>query len=178
MRRTAAAVVSLVLAAVTGCGSPSPEAAPSCTQVARVALVAQTVPTAAYLPCVRTLPPGWTAAGFDARDGRTNFALLSDRADGRPVQIRLLRRCTLSGASAEPPRSVGVRTYLRVRSIAPRYAGTFYDVFAGGCVSYALDFPRGAHLALVDELLSTVELLPRRQLRNDLRDRLGAELDP
>jgi hypothetical protein len=179
MRRVVAAAVPLVLvAALSGCGSLEPEAAPSCGQVVRLALVAQSVPTAAYLPCVRTLPPGWTAAGFEARDGRTTVSLLSDRAEGRRVQVRLQHRCTVAGASAEPPRSVGVRTYLRVNSITPRYSGTFYDVFAGGCVSYSLDFPRGGHIALVDELLSSVDLLPRRQLRVDLREQLGAELDP
>jgi hypothetical protein len=177
MKRVALLVPLLLAAGLSGC-SASPQTAPGCDQDVRMALVAQSVPTAAYLPCLESLPPGWQPTGFEARDGHTRIALLSDRAGGREVVVRLQRRCEVRGASPEPPRSVGGRTYLRVRSITPRYAGTLYDVFAGGCVRYDLDFPRGPHLALVDDLLTIVDLVPRRQLRLDVRSRLGAELDP
>lgn len=177
MKRAAVLLPLLLVAGLSGCGA-SPQLAPRCDQEVRLALVAQSVPTAAYLPCLGSLPAGWETTGFAARDGRTRIALLSDRAGGREVVVLLQRRCDVRGASPEPPRSIGGRTYLRVRSIAPRYAGTLYDVFAGGCVRYDLDFPRGPHLALVDDLLATVDLVPRRQLRLDVRARLGAELDP
>ena len=63
-------------------------------------------------------------------------------------------------------------------SITPRYTGTLSDVFPGGCVTYAFDFVRGPHIALMEELGAAVGLYSRRQLRLDLQDRLGVELDP
>ena len=41
----------------------------------------------------------------------------------------------MRGASPEPPRTIGGRTYLRLERISPRYTGTLYDVFPGGCVT-------------------------------------------
>jgi hypothetical protein len=178
-RRTATSLAGAVLlaASVTACGSAL-ASAPACTASTRLALVAQSVPTAAYVPCVADLPAGWTVTSFAAQDGRTDFSLLSDRAEGRAVDVRLTERCSLAGATPEPPRTVGGRTYLRLDSIAPRYAGTLYDVFPGGCVSYRFDFARGPHIALMEGLLESVDLLPRRQLRLDLRRQLDVELDP
>jgi len=164
-------------ALVSGC-DPVPSAVPRCSDPVRLALVAQSVPTAGYVPCVRQLPAGWQVTDFDAARGGTAFSLLSDRTDGRPVEVRLAPRCSVTGASPQPPRTAGGRTYLRLRSITPRYAGTRLDVFPGGCVTYRFDFPRGPHIALMDDLLVAVDLLPRRELRLRLRQRLDAELDP
>jgi hypothetical protein len=178
-RRVAApAAAGLLLAgSLSGCSSVSPTV-PTCSAATRLALVAQSVPGAAYVPCLVELPPGWTVTRFDAERAGTTFSLLSDRAEGRTVDVRLADRCRVAGATPEPPRTVGGRTYLRLSSIAPRYAGTLFDVFPGGCVSYRFDFGRGSHIALMEELLTTVDLVPRRQLRLDVREQLGQELDP
>ena len=167
----------VVGALLSGCGSLAP-AAPRCSDPVRLAVVAQSVPTAGYVPCVEQLPAGWQVTEFRAERGGTSFSLLSDRAEGRPVDVRLSRRCSVSGAAPQPPRTAGGRTYLRLRSITPRYAGTRLDVFPGGCVTYRFDFVRGPHIALMDELLVAVELVPRRELRLQLRQQLDAELDP
>jgi hypothetical protein len=151
---------------------------PGCDDAARLTLVAQSVPTSSYVPCLAELPDGWSVTRFDAARGETGFELLSDRADERSVLVRLRRRCSTADASPEPPRTLGGRTYLRLGSISPRYAGTLLDVFPGGCVTYRFDFARGPHLALMEELLASVDLLPRRQLRLELRRDLDLELDP
>lgn len=178
-RHAAAATVGALLLSgvLAGCGSEA-ATAPRCTSVTRLALVAQSVPSAAYLPCVVDLPPGWTVTRFEAERGGTTIALLSDRAEGREVDVRLSTRCDVAAATPEPPRTVGGRTYLRLRSIAPRYAGMLYDVFPGGCVRYRFDFARGPHIPLMEELFTAVDLVPRRELRLHLREQLGQELDP
>jgi hypothetical protein len=175
----AAVLCALLLLAggASGCGSVEPKV-PGCGEAVRLALVAQSVPTATYVPCLTELPAGWSVTRFDAVRGGTSFGLLSDRADGRPVEVRLQRRCATTGASPEPPRTAGGRTYLLLDSISPRYAGTLLHVFPGGCVTYRFDFARGPHLALMEELFVTVDLLPRRQLRLELRRDLDLELDP
>jgi hypothetical protein len=178
IRRGAALCVALLMAvSASGCSSVK-RTVPGCDEAARLALVAQSVPTSSYVPCLADLPAGWSVTRFDAARGGTVFELLSDRADERPVLVRLGRRCSTAGASPEPPRTAGGRTYLRLASVSPRYAGTLLDVFPGGCVTYRFDFARGPHLVLMEELLATVDLLPRRQLRLELRRDLDVELDP
>lgn len=179
VRRDVAVLAALLLPAtlLTGCSSVTPSV-PTCSDVERLTLVAQSVPGAAYVPCLDHLPTGWTVTRFLAERGGTTFSLLSDRANGRPVDVRYERRCDVSGAAPAPPRTVGGRTYLRLQRISPRYTGRLYDVFPGGCVTYDVDLERGPHIALMEDLLGAVRLVPRRELRVELRHQLGEELDP
>ena len=176
-RAAVVCAVLLVTGSASGCSSVDPTV-PGCDQAVRLTLVAQSVPTSSYVPCLADLPAGWSVTRFDAARGGTAFDLLSDRADDRPVEVRLRRHCSTTNASPEPPRTPGGRTYLRLAGISPRYAGTLLDVFPGGCVTYRFDFARGPHLGLMEELLATVDLLPRRQLRLELRRDLDLELEP
>ena len=169
------AVVALV--GGTGCG-PAAEAVPGCGSLRRLAVVAQAVPTASYVPCLDDLEEGWTAEGFDVRRGRAEFRLEPGRAGGRAVEVVLSGRCDVVGAVPTRPRAEGVRTSIRLASIAPRYAGTLADAFPGGCVTYRFDFRRGPHIPLMEELQSAVALLSRQQLRLELRRELDVELDP
>ena len=176
MRRVVAGV--LLLLSLVACGIGASTATPGCASTQRLALVAQSVPAASYLPCVRPLPEGWRSTAFDARTGSTRMTLLSDRSGGRPVDVVLQRRCDVAGASLATPHVDGVRTYVRLRSIAPTYAGSMYDVFPGGCVRYEFAFPRGPHIPLMEQLSAAVGLVRRADVRRDLHRELGVELDP
>jgi hypothetical protein len=171
------AAAAVVAVSATGCGSVPP-AAPTCTANSRLAIVAQSVTGAAYVPCIRTLPTGWEVVGFHVARGHTNFRLLSDRAGGRPVAVSLRAHCSIAGATPTTPRADGVRTYLRLTSVSPRYAGTMSDVFPGGCVTYEFDFSRGPHIGLMEDLTTAVGLFSRRELKFALHRDLGVELDP
>ena len=128
-------------AALTGCTS-SGDAMPRCTDPLRLAIVAQSVPSASYLPCIRDLPPGWTTSNFAPAQDGTSFLLNSDRSPAEPVVVELATACRFrfSGASPSPARAPGVLSYIRLDSIRPRFAGRLYDVFPGGCVTYSFDF--------------------------------------
>jgi hypothetical protein len=180
-RRVRAALICAVvvlLSGPVGCTAVSSVAAPSCTAQGRVALIAQSVPAASYVPCLNELPRGWSSSRFVASRGHARFSLLSDRADGRVVQVEITPGCETAGSTPVTPRADGVRTSIRLRSISPRYAGVLYDVFGGGCISYRFDFARGPHITLMEDLESAVGLVSRRQLRLDLLHQLGVELDP
>ena len=168
----------LLLTGTAGCGLSAETATPRCTSFERLGIVAQSVPTAAYVACLRALPEGWRATGFSVSNGRSSFTLLSDRSRGHPVAVLLTRRCDIADASVATPRVEGVRSYVRLTSVDPLYAGDLYDVFPGGCVRYSFAFPRGPHIPLMEELTSAVGLVARRDLRQHLRERLGVELDP
>jgi hypothetical protein len=171
------AVMLTACAGLAGCATTG-GAVPGCGDPLRLAVVAQSVPTASYLPCIHGLPPGWDTSGFDpTRDG-TGFLLNSDRSPGRSVTVRLTAACNVSGASPSPPRAPGVLTYTWLDSISPRFAGTLYDIFPGGCVSYRFDFGSGSQIELMEQLEQAVGLYPRQQLRLVLRQELGVELNP
>jgi hypothetical protein len=151
---------------------------PGCGAWERLGLIAQSVPSAGYLPCVATTPPGWSSGGLVVRESGTTFDLLSDRAQGRAVVVTFSRTCSAAGATPIPPRTTGGRSLLRLRSIEPRYAGTLFDVFPGGCVTYRFDFDRDQHIALIAELEQAVGFVSRDALRLELHRRLGVELGP
>jgi hypothetical protein len=175
---TLLAVLVLGAAAMlTGCAS-SGDSVPGCGKPLGLAIVAQSVPSASYLPCIRALPPGWTTAGFSATQDGTSFLLNSDRSAGHPVTVRLTTACRISGASPSPARAPGVLTYTRLDSIRARFAGRLYDVFPGGCVTYAFDFSQGSQIALMEQFEQAIGLYPRQQLRLVLKRELGLELNP
>ena len=155
---------ALVLAAA-GCARGGELARPPCEGGERLALLAQAMPGAAYVPCVAEVPEGWSFSSLEVDSTGASFALSADAAGGADVRIELVDGCDVTGATPNPPRAEGVRTWLRLRSVDPRFAGTLSDTFAGGCVTYDFDFPRGPHIELVEELQESVQLFPRRQLR-------------
>jgi hypothetical protein len=172
------AVVTLGAAAtLAGCAA-SGGIVPGCGDPLRLAIIAQSVPSASYLPCIRGLAPGWDTSGFDPTQDGTSFLLNSDRSPGRPVTVRLAATCDVSGASPSPPRAPSVLTYTRLDSISPRFTGTLYDVFPGGCVSYRFDFAPGSQIALAEQFKDAIGLYPRQQLRLVLKQKLGVDLNP
>lgn len=172
-----AAVMCAAAAALTGCGAQA-GTVPGCGDPLKLAIIAQSVSGASYIPCINELPEGWGTSGFEPASGGTSFTLDSDRSPGRPVTVRLSARCATGGASPSPPRAPGVLSYTRLTSISPRFAGALYDVFPGGCVSYQFDFTLGEHIALMEQFQSAVGLYPVQQLRLVLKQKLGVEISP
>jgi len=171
---TLAAVLLLAVVMLVGCESVSGEA-PQCRADQRLALVAQSVPTASYVPCVASTPAGWRSRDFRAESGEAAFQLASDRAS-QPVEVKFRVSCRVGHATPIAPRADGARTYVRLDSIAPQYAGTLYDVFPGGCVTYRFDFQRGAHIQLMEDFQGSIELFSRRELRLRLKRDTGIRL--
>jgi hypothetical protein len=176
--------VAVVAASLGGCGTlaqtgPPPE----CEAGRRLALLAQAVPSASFVPCVvedELRPAGWSYGSSDVERGRARFWLDSDRGGLKAVEVELAAHCDTRGASADRTRSVdGVQRYLRVSSVSARMAGTAYDEFDGGCVSYHFDFARNAAAnELFQGFQGMVGLFPRDELRDALHDDLGLDLDP
>ncbi len=173
--RVAALVVAAVLATANCAGREA--TAPSCDATSRLALVAQSMPDASYVPCIADLPTGWSFVEAEIDRGGTTIRLESDRAD-RPIVVTLRPSCEIGVARPIQPSEEGTRTYQRVDSIDPRYAGAFLDLFPGGCVETRYDFERGPHVASITELQRAIDLVSRRQLRQDLERELGVDLDP
>ena len=176
-RYTLAATLAVTASVLTSCTTVA-GTVPDCDPAPRLGVVAQSVPGASYVPCIRQLNEDWTTRSFRAGRGGTRFTLVPHRPGGRPVHVEFASGCDVTDAVPATPRAEGVRTSIHLRAITPRYTGTLVDVFAGGCVTYRFDFARGPHIALMEQLGSTVGLLPRRELRLELQDQLGVDLDP
>jgi hypothetical protein len=170
-------LATLLLAFSLAACADAETAAPTCDRSQRVAIVAQSVPTASFVPCIAELPAGWSVRTFAARRSGTDLVLRSDRAHD-DVEVRFRRTCDVRSATPMAPRDDGVRTYVELDAVSPDYAGRMLDVFPGGCVTYEFAFERGPHITLVDDLRVAVGLQARRELRRELREDIGADLDP
>jgi hypothetical protein len=76
-----------------------------------------------------------------------------------------------------PPRAAGVLADTRLPSVSPRLAGSLYDVFRGGCVSYSFNFDR-ERCTLTGQFERAAGLYRRQQLRLTLKRKPGEELGP
>jgi hypothetical protein len=146
-----------------------------------VILMAQSVPSASFVPCIgAALPLGWDFHHLIARNGAARFWLDSDRDGQQAVEVRLTESCTTSGTTEIPSDHDGMRRFERVTRINPTYAGTRYYVFDGGCltVSFSLagDDP-GEALALASQVVGVVA---RSDLQQQVHEQSGGrlELDP
>lgn len=176
VRGSVPALVLTIAITTTSCAGAG-DTMPSCEASSRLALVAQSVPGASYVPCIADLPAGWSFDEAEVNDRGTTIRLESDRAD-RPIVVALRPSCEIGDASPVAPSDEGTRTYQRVDSIDPRYAGAFIDLFPGGCIESRYDFERGAHVALIADLQRAIDVSSRRQLRQDVEGDLGIRLDP
>jgi hypothetical protein len=146
-----------------------------------VILMAQSVPTASWVPCIRTaLPLGWAFHHLDARDGSARFFLDSDRDGTQAVEVRLQASCDTTGATEIPSDREGMRRLERVRQVSPTFTGERYYVFPGGCFTVAFhldgDSP-GEALALASQVVGTVSRpVLDAQVHSDSGGRLA--LDP
>jgi hypothetical protein len=145
-----------------------------------VVLMAQSVPTATFVPCLEGVPLGWHFVDLDARNGSATFWLDSDRQGERAIEVTLTEECSTDGASEIPSDREGMRRLEKVTEVSPRYVGERFYVFEGGCITVQFMIhgeDRAEPLAVVTQGLGTV---PRHELRDLVRERSGGrlELDP
>jgi tRNA A-37 threonylcarbamoyl transferase component Bud32 len=153
--------------------------APDCGTGHTMILAAQAVPSAAFLPCIAALPPGWTTVNAEIASGRASFELDSGSlAVGGGVQfvlggqsgqlqtmtVTLTATCDMAGARQIPSGQPGLRRFERPPSLLPGYSDVRYDVFPGGCVTYRFVLAHGASAALAATIGSAVKFLPRPEL--------------
>lgn len=179
MRRRARGALVLVAmaAALPACSSSSVDV-PPCGRVGNQwILLAQSVPSATFLPCVADLPAGWLVTGARFERGSYTAWLDSDRAGIHAVRIRLTRTCDVSRAVEVPfvDAPSGVRAYERPIALSPRFIADRYVTFEGGCVTYAFNFGPSAPASLALEVQQSFDLVSRGTIRGVL-ERYGLEL--
>ena len=154
----------VVLLLLSGCATRyKSNVLPDCRNSETLVLMAQSVPSAELVPCLENLPAGWSFETIDIRNGKSFFALDSDRAGDRAVRVSLRTRCDVSGATEIVSDELGTRRYERVESVVSEYRGVRTYQFPGGCVTYQFEFARRG-LALVNEVSLAIGFASRSEV--------------
>ncbi|SFO17378.1 hypothetical protein SAMN05660359_01766 [Geodermatophilus obscurus] len=189
VRRAAVTALVGVPLLAAGCGAGAAGtigAVPACATgddaraANAVVLMAQAVPTATWVPCVESVPVGWTFAGLEAQTGSARFWLDSDRDGVHAIEVRLTAGCDTDGATEIPSERDGLRRFERVTQVTPQYLGRRHYVFPGGCVTVVFRLSgdnRGEPLALATQSLG---VLGREELAAQVHEESGGrlQLDP
>jgi hypothetical protein len=144
----------------TGCSLDETTPVPSCSDRGSVLIVAQSVPGAAFVPCIEDPGSGWEATRVHVDEDGTlmRFDLGLDAKATGDVQFAPV--CEKAGGTSIPSGIDGVHVHLVVPS------GRHY-LFDGGCVGIRIDGDAGD--AAVDALIDSVVLVQRTRLAAELR---------
>jgi hypothetical protein len=151
-----------------------------CTDMEPLWLMAQAVPSASLVPCIRSRLPGWTVANVTVNDGRSLITVDHDRAGKGAVVVRLTAACAPTGAAEVPSQMPGVRRYEQVEAHAGEFTASWYDRFPGGCVTYRLHSRTDREGRFAIEVPSLLGFTTRASLREALSQRSDGrlQLDP
>jgi len=186
VRRPALLCWLLLLAFAGGCVNSGALAEdvgrlPNCTSqpgtVRRgVLIMAQAVPSAQWLPCIRTVPPGWSFDEIRPRDGEVSMLFSSDRDGMHALTVLLRPSCDLTGATEVPSEHPEMRRFERVTRVSDGYAGERHYTFDGGCVTYRFDLRGTTRAEPVAALSESLAFLSRQKLDQMVRQVSGDRL--
>jgi hypothetical protein len=142
--------------------------------------MAQSVPTASYVPCLENMPLGWHLADVEARNDVARFWLDSDRDGVKALEVQLHESCDTSEATEIPSDRPEMSRFEQVTQVAPQYIGRRHYVFEGGCITVLFQLSgrdRTEPLAVATQAIGAV---PREVVRDHVRAQTGGrlELDP
>lgn len=169
--RSARLALALLSAGIllTGCTKFQNSSVPLCLGPGRsgsvLVLMAQAVPSAAYVPCISDFPAGWSFGGERIRNGHSEFWMNSDRAGFRAMTVLLTPDCDISQAVELPPEAgePQMKRYEEPKVLPPTFSGNRYHVFPGGCVTYRFSFVEGATYAQAVEASEALTFIARAE---------------
>lgn len=181
--RAVAILVAAVLAlAASGCGDVyiGPEGPESATEMlceqppdqpsGMQILLAQSVPTASAVPCLRSAPGDWLVTGLDVQDGRGRIEFTHSYGDEDTATIELTAGCDVRDARAVSSQFDGFRRYDRELTRAGRYANETYFVYPGACTELRFSLSgSGADLRSA-EIADTLGFVSRDHLDRQIRE--------
>jgi len=153
----------------------------ACDAPLGLVLLSQTVPSATLIPCITSLPPGWSVGRLQMQSGRGVVGLDSDLAGIEAAQVVLTERCDLTGAKPDPARAPdeeGTEKYIRVLRADPA-AGLRLDrhyVFTGGCVTYRYAFRAETPGSVALEMDEHLSFVARSFVADKVKERSGQQL--
>jgi tRNA A-37 threonylcarbamoyl transferase component Bud32 len=138
--------------------------APECGSNHAAILSAQAVPSASFVPCIDSLPSGWTFGGAQIQSGLARFWLDSDRAGAHALEVTLLPSCSVAGMVEGPSDQSETSSFERPSRLRPGLSDLRTYKFAGGCTTYRFAFATGPLSALVFDVNTALSFYPRSEL--------------
>jgi hypothetical protein len=157
------------------------EGIPECTDTPRVpnsalVLMAQSVPSAQLLPCVRSVPVGWTFGELSARNGSAQFMFDSDREGMSALVVSLHSDCSVEDTSQVSSDQPGTERYERVSRVTNGFGGERIYTFDGGCVVYTFDLRGESHAEPVTEITNALGFVSREDLADQVSEHSNGQL--
>jgi hypothetical protein len=146
-------------------------------------LQAQAVPTAELVPCVASLPVGWTFGALTVNNGRSTITIDHDRAGSETIEMLFAQSCDLSDATEVEADVPGARRFERGAEEDTDTILAWHEVFTGGCVTVHLRSNNAAP-EVVQEVTAqaseVIDFVPRADLAQALEERSDGrlQLDP
>jgi hypothetical protein len=146
-------------------------------------LQAQAVPPAQLVPCVTSLPVGWSFGLLTVNDGRSTFTVDHDRAGSKAIDVRFADSCDVAGATEVAGDVPGARRYEATADEGTSTILTWYEVFPGGCTTVHLSSHEHAPevvRTVSAEAGQVIGFVPRADLAQALAERSDGrlQLDP
>jgi membrane-associated phospholipid phosphatase len=142
----------------------------------QLVLEAQSVPSASKVPCLDSLPLGWTFRAVEVQDGESRMILDSDRGGVEAAEVILTSSCDVSEATEVPSDELDARRFEEIQRLDEQYSGFRYYRFQGGCATYRFDFRGEGRTALAQEVALAVGFLARDQLEEVVRKDFDLDL--
>jgi tRNA A-37 threonylcarbamoyl transferase component Bud32/membrane-associated phospholipid phosphatase len=109
-----------------------------CDEMEPMWLQAQAVQSAALVPCVSSLPVGWSFRALTVNNGRSTITVDHDRAGTNALDLRFADGCDLAGATEVTADVPGARRFERHSGGDTDTLLTWYEQFPGGCTTVRL----------------------------------------
>jgi hypothetical protein len=139
-------------------------------------LEAQSVTSASKVPCLESLPLGWTFRAVEVQDGESRLILDSDRAGVEAAEVTLTSSCDVSEATEVPSDEIDTRRFEKITNLTNQYSGFRYYRFQGGCATFRFDFRGEGRTGFAQEVTLAVGFLDRDQLEEVARKDFDVEL--
>ena len=151
---------------------------PECGTNNLMVLIAQSVPSATSVPCIASLPAGWSVGAVTADSDKTRFWLNSAVAGSRAVEVSLLppEKCSVEDSTEVPSDEAGMRRFEQPQQLPPDLKVTRTYLFEGGCVTYKFAFEGDASTSLVFEADQALAFQPRSDLVDWVDERTDLSL--
>jgi hypothetical protein len=141
----------------------------------RMVLMAQSVPTASAVPCMRTKLDDWFLDDLDSWDGRTRV-LFSRLIDEFALTIELTRTCDRGAASETATDQPGTRRFdQRIRTGSSYLDRRFY-LLPGACVAYEFKLTGTEAEKAAGDISRAIGFVSRDQLADQVRRYSGGRL--
>jgi tRNA A-37 threonylcarbamoyl transferase component Bud32/membrane-associated phospholipid phosphatase len=151
---------------------------PTCGTGKVMIVMAQAVPSATSVPCVASLPAGWTVGGVRVSRGEGRFWLDSDQAGEHAVDVTLRApgACALTGSHEVASDEPGTRRFERPTELPPGLRAIRMYVVDGGCVTYLFSFDRDTNATAIGVLDAGLGFQARADLVEEVKRRSGLAL--